>query len=376
MSSILIASHIPERRWWNFIGPWPFRPLLILIATVLFYNITAVGAMTTSGNLSIRNFAVVGLTQALISSLPVAIAIWLGRRWQVRHGVHWGSYLFFLACAVAGALTMRYFLVLDDVSPGDLAVGFAIATSRITLFLFVVLALAGAVTERLQRQIIATQEVLEETRWQQEQILRADEEARRQVADLLHDRVQAGLITACLELQALPDDESQKDAAISTIVQRLENLRAIDVKRAARALSPSLQDVDLHAALRELGSQYEPRMVTNVDVAAEVERRISDPETRLALYRITEQALMNSAIHGQAHHVDISVRISGDSTIEWEVRDDGQGLPGDHTDRGLGSALMDTWMRRLGGEWSLKPRDGGGAVCSASVPMVHSTSQL
>ena len=375
MSSSVVVAQIPERRWWNFIGPWPFRPLLMWVASTLFYNITAVGAMTNSGNLSLRNFAVVGLSQAFISSLPIAAFMWLGKRWQVAHGVHWGSYLFFIACAAIGALTIRYFLVLRNVPPGDVDIALSIATSRVTLFLFVVLALAGAVTERLQRQVIATQEALEEARSQQEQILRADEEARRQVAELLHDRVQAGLIAACLELQALPEDE-QREAAIATIVQRLENLRAIDVRRAARALSPSLQDVDLHAALRELGSQYEPRMITSVDVATDVENLISDPETRLGLYRITEQALMNSAIHGFAQHVDVSIRVSGDFTIEWEVRDDGKGLSDGPVDQGLGSALTNTWMRRLRGEWSLKPRDGGGAVCRAAIPIVQRPSQL
>lgn len=376
MSSTVALPPGEDRRWWNYIGPWPFRPALIFAGTVLFYNITAVGAMTTAGNLSIRNFAISGLTQAVLSSLPVTAAIWLGKRWQLTHGVRWGSYLLFIALAIVGALTVRYFLVVEVLYRGEIATALIIATSRITLFLFAVLALAGAVTERLQRQVIATRQALEQSRTQQEQILQADEEARRQVADLLHDRVQAGLITACLELQALPQDPQQRDASISTIVQRLESLRAIDVKRAARSLSPSLQDVDLHAALRELGSQYEPTVITNVDVSMEVESNLVDPEIRLGLYRITEQALMNAVIHGHAQHVGISIRISGSSTVEWEVRDDGQGLTSGETKQGLGSALMTTWMRRLGGEWSLKPRDGGGVVCRASVPLVHNSSQL
>lgn len=376
MTAMSSFQPVENRRWWNFVGPWPFRPTLMFAGGLLFYNITAVGAVTTTGNLSVRNYAVAGLADAFLSSIPLAVAMWVGRRWQRVNGVRWGSYLFFIAVAVAGALTVRYLLVLRDFYADDLVTAFGIAFARITLFMFVVLALAGAVTERLQRQVIATEVALEQSRTQQEQILQADEEARRQVADLLHDRVQAGLITACLELQTLPDDDQQRDASISTIVQRLENLRAIDVKRAARSLSPSLHDVDLHAAMRELSLQYEPRMITNVDVSTEVERRITNPEIRLGLYRITEQALMNSVIHGHAQHVDISIRISGDSMVEWEVRDDGRGLTEGDLKQGLGSALMTTWMRRLGGEWSVKPRDGGGVVCRAAIPLVQGDSRL
>lgn len=375
MSSTPLFPPMKERRWWNYAGPWPFRPVYVFVTTWLFYNITAVGAATVGATFDPGRFVRDGLIQAFVSSLPVTFVFFVGRRWQIKHGVRWGSYVFFLAVAVAGTVTVRYFLVIGDIETTNLIGPLGVATTRITLFLLVTLAIAGAVTERLQKQIVATQEALEESRRQQEQILKADEDARRQVADLLHDRVQAGLIAACLELQSLPDDEAHKDAIIATIVHRLEQLRGIDVKRAARALSPSLQDVDLHAALRELAMQYGPRMETSVDVASDVELRIGDPEVRLGLYRITEQALMNAAVHGYAQHVDISIRISEGSMIVWEVRDDGRGITSPH-DAGLGSALMTTWMRRLDGTWSLDARDGGGAVCKATIPLSSTRSQM
>lgn len=365
------TSFVPaerDRRWWQYIGPWPFRPTLVFVTTWLFYNSTAVGAATV-GDFNPARFIGSGLLESFISSLPVTAVVWLGRRWQNRYGQHWGSYVLFIVGAVVGAVIVRFFLVVDDITTSSFAGPLAIASTRITLFLVVVLAVAGVVTERLQNQVFATKAALEESRRQQDQILKADEDARRQVADLLHDRVQAGLIAACLELQALPEDDRQKDASISTIVKRLETIRGIDVKRAARALSPSLQDVDLHAAVRELASQYEPRTQTSVDVASDVERRISDLEMRLGLYRLTEQALLNAVVHGHARHVDVSIRIQDESTIVWEVRDDGRGLSTESVEQGLGSALMTTWMRRLGGEWSLEPREGGGACCRASMPL-------
>lgn len=376
MSPTPLFPPMEERRWWDYAGPWPFRPAYTFVTTWLFYNITAVGAATVGTAFDPGTFIRNGLIQAFVSSLPVTVVFFFGRRWQIKHGVRLGSYVFFIAVAVVTTVAIRYLLVIGDIETTNLIGPLGVATTRITLFLLVTLAIAGAVTERLQKQVLATQEALEEARRQQDQILQADEQARRQVADLLHDRVQAGLITACLELQTLPEGESDRREVISAIVQRLENLRAIDVKRAARALSPSLHDVDLHAALRELGSQYEPRMVTSIDVSPEVESMINDPEIRLGLYRLTEQALMNSAIHGHARHVDASIRITFGDVIVWEVRDDGSGLPTTDLEPGLGSALMATWMQRLGGDWSLQPREGGGTVCSARIPLAEAPSQL
>jgi signal transduction histidine kinase len=367
---------VEERRWWNYIGPWPMRPVLMFVSSWYFFTVTAVGGMIYGAGPSIRDFLVDGFVQGLLSGLPIGVAMWMGRRWQRRHGVHWGSYLTFIGLAIVGALVIRYVFVIRFAFPTSSEALIPVAALRLFLLISLVLAVAGAVTERLQKQVIATAVALEDSRRQQEQILKADEDARRQVANRLHDRVQAGLMAACLELQALPGDEEERRQSITSIIRRLEGIRSIDVKKAARALSPSLQDVDLHAALRELGSQYEPGMVTYVDVSPEVENLLTDPEIRLGLYRITEQALLNSAVHGQAHHVEAVIRIIDNTSIHWEVRDDGRGLPIIESSPGLGSALMTTWMRRLGGEWTLNQMMSGGVSCRARIPLQQDPSHM
>lgn len=376
MTGVVTFPPVDERRWWNFIGPWPMRPVLMFVSSWYFFTVTAVGGMIYGSGPSIRDFLIDGFIQGFLSGLPIGGAMWIGRRWQAKHGVRWGSYVSFIGLAIVGALAVRYVFVIRFAVPESGEALIPVAALRLFLLISLVLAVAGAVTERLQKQVIATATALEEARRQQEQILKADEDARRQVADLLHDRVQAGLIAACLELQSLPEEESDRGRSVASIIRRLEGLRSIDVKRAARALSPSLHDVDLHAALRELGSQYEPGMVTRVDVPPEVEKRLTDPEIRLGLYRITEQALMNSAMHGHSRQVEASIQIIDDALIVWEVRDDGRGLDNRSTSPGLGSALMNTWMRRLGGEWTLAPIMTGGASCRATIPLAPHSSHM
>lgn len=351
----------PQRSWWGYAGPWPLRPVLVFIVTWYFFNVTTVGAITVATDVGVREFFVDGMAQGFVSAVPLGLTLWLGRRWQMRNGVRWRSYLSFVFLGALLVVAVRYFVFLRPVVDERGESSLVFAFFRLTILVLVALALAGAVTERLQRQVNATTKALEVSRRQQAQILQADENARRQVAELLHDRVQAGLITACMELQSLPVDDEERRTAVAATIRQLETLRSIDVRRAARALSPSLQDVDLHAALRELGAQYEPTMRTTVDVSSDVEQRIDDPEIRLAIYRIAEQALMNSASHGRARNVDISVRISG-PTLTMDIHDDGVGLRDQPRSDGLGSALITTWARKLGGQWSLLDGAQGGAV--------------
>lgn len=350
-----------QRPWWGYVGPWPFRPLLVFVVTWYFFIVTTVGAVTISTDIGIANFFLVGIGQGIVSAAPLGMTLWIGRRWQEKRGIRWLSYFAFITVGSVLVIAVRYALFVSQVVEVRGASSLVLAFIRLSALVLVALALAGAVTERLQRQVRATTKALEVSRRQQEQILQADENARRQVAELLHDRVQAGLITACMELQALPADDDERRTAVAATIRQLETLRSIDVKRAARALSPSLQDVDLHAALRELGAQYEPTMRTTVDVPSDVELRIDDPEIRLAIYRIAEQALMNSASHGRARNVDISVRISG-PTLTMDIRDDGVGLRDQPRSEGLGSALITTWARKLGGQWSLLDGAQGGVV--------------
>jgi len=229
------------------------------------------------------------------------------------------------------------------------------------------LAVTGAVVQRLRRETEVAQAALAESRRQQAILLESEERSRRQVAQLLHDRVQAGIIAASLELRLV--GSSGDDSRVQAVVDRLERLRDIDLRQAARALSPDLVNVDLRSALADLASGYEPTMTTRVDITPGVLRDRRVPETTLlAIYRIVEQGLLNAAGHGHALSVRVSVTMS-DSTIQVVVADDGRGLPASGLHPGLGTAVIEAWCQVAGGTWSLEPGRSGGAVLRATLPL-------
>lgn len=352
------GSTMPALRWWQYIGPWPIRPVPVTIFATLFFAFTA----AASAVLEVQLVAHVSFAAQTLSVITAGAVLWallcLGQRWALRHPLGLTGYLFvFAVAAIAGVLVRSFIGGVSDLLL-DSPASFITTVVRVGVPVVAVNSIIGVTTARLIAQVEQTQAALALTRIQQDWMLSADEQARRQVAETLHDRVQATLIAACLQLQAT--DPSDR-AGIDAVIGRLEELRKVDVRRAARALSPTLSEVGLASSLSELGAQYEPGMVTLVRVGQDVEGgpgRVGE-RTRLGCYRIVEQALLNSAIHGRATTCTVDIRLEGDELL-ITVDDDGRGLGAQVPEAGSGSALMSTWARTLGGEWEWGPRPGGG----------------
>lgn len=364
-------SESTRHHWWTLIGPWSIRPALLTGVAFLYY--LAYRAGQQGGILLLDPKSI---TETIIPGLLIALILYgvayLGRAWQRRQGIGWVNYLVTLGAMTAIAVAFRVG-VLSGVPA--MSAGANLAAYGRFLFTFMLTsAVAGVIVSRLEAQVTATQEALRVAREQQVQLIAADEEARRQVSLLLHDRVQAGLLTTCLELRglapALPPGER---SVLEGLIERLEAMRVLDVRQAARVLSPNLEEVDLQTALEDLAAQYEAIFMTEVVIEAADERELSDrwPFTALAIYRIVDQGLINVAAHAAAESVIVRVERVSDG-FRVSVQDDGRGLSGPQQP-GLGSTLITTWVRATDGEWSLLPNTGmSGATLMATLRPVES----
>ena len=337
-------------------GPYPIRPALLAGTVGILALLLMLVPSTAYWWKSETSLAAV-MTGALIAGGTWVLAL-LGRAWQRRHGVHWASYLLILVLAgIVAALLRTYYPGAPDLPSEGLGLGPAFV--RAVLAILLVNMLIGISTRRLQDQVDATQEALEIAREQQLLILTADEEARRQISSLLHDRVQAELIAVCMEMRSvahlLPDTDQSK---LHPLIQRLETLRSLDLRNAARSLSPDLDAVDLQTAIEDLAMPFEASLliVVNVDESIDENRHELGESLLLACYRIVEQGLLNVAAHAQASRVDIRVFRDLDM-VRVSVVDDGIGLQEDRP-RGLGSVVITTWVRAMQGDWRYKAREG------------------
>lgn len=333
-----------QLRWWQWIGPWPLRPLAVGLLTGIF------ALATTSYLLSFASAPrIVG--SAILAGASVGLAMWLARRLAPRATQHLAGYL--AAVAVAAGIgnaareltgTLLTFPQLPWL-PNYLFTWF-----RSIAFVLIILALLGASQRRLQRQA--------------EALLTADEEVRRQVALVLHDRVQAGLISACLRLRRTMGGDAQRDEQVRLVTDQLEHLRALDVRQAVHALSPNLSEVDLVTAIDELADTYRPAMEIDVTLADGV---AVPAKLKLGIYRIVEQGLLNAAIHGRAQHCTVRLEARRTSLLV-RVVDDGAGSS-PRARSGFGTTLIDTWCRILGGSWSRGAAPGGGTELRVILPL-------
>jgi signal transduction histidine kinase len=350
------------RRWWQWVGPWPLLPLID--------GIFAAGLAFAARSESItRDTALSEIAIAVAYGVIVGVIIAASRRWLTEFAESGLGYIatIIFAVLVGNAFRDSQGVVLDY--PAQPAwIDFTIAVSRSVIAIVILQAIVGALQTRLQQQVTTTSATLDVVEQQAEALLRADEEVRSSVASLLHDRVQGGLLAACLRLQAVPDQEPSTRQEIDSIIGDLERLRALDVRRAVRTLSPSLRDIDLESAIREMVEPFQPAIDVSIAMPREVP---DDPSIRLGAYRIIEQGLLNAIDHGRAHRVDITVTRAPDQ-LEITVRDDGAGLDAGHRS-GFGMTLVDTWCRTLGGDWELRDADGVGTVLIAHLP-VHDDS--
>lgn len=353
------------RRWWQYIGPWPLRPW---VAGLIVGGLIVVSSSPyVPGNL-VRNLLVV-VPSALVPALAAAVGVGgtlllVSKTLRGREVRSLVAYLFVIltAAVVGSTLSVAAELAVGLVSAEQIGL-LPVRSGRMTLWLIFVLALAGVTSERLYRQTKLAERSLRELREQHSLMLIHEEQSRRQSAMLLHDQVQAGLITACLELKLVTADETAVNRErIDAAITRIDHIRGLELHQAARALSPDLSNLGLHGALRDLMRIYEPAMKASIHVAPEV-TKVSPPiptQALLACYRIVEQGVLNSAVHGQATECVITVTLPSDTTVSIEVTDNGTGVTQTDHARGFGSAVLDSWCRVLGGSWALNyPPEGG-----------------
>jgi signal transduction histidine kinase len=263
------------------------------------------------------------------------------------------------AAGVGGAIGGAARLPLELLVGSDLTVGDAAASMLTEAGWFVIAALAANTVARLARNERATRDALSEALQRQTvlrtQMLAADLQARRDVAEWLHGHLQAELLLAADQMRRLgPEGEE--------IAARLTRLREDEVRGLARSLHPTLAEIDLIGALHELGRRFSSGTDVTTDVDRALVRTSLPANVAVATYRVCEEAVANAVKHGAARNVAILLRKDPDTEdLTLTVVDDGTGDAGSSAP-GLGLALIDTYVRTVGGTWDLRLREGTGAT--------------
>jgi two-component system, NarL family, sensor histidine kinase UhpB len=210
-------------------------------------------------------------------------------------------------------------------------------------------------------------------------LIRAQEDERQRIARELHDdtgQVLTLLLIRLKLLESLPGAE-----AVQPQIEELRGLiaSAIDqVRRLALNLRPpTIDQLGLIPALRSLVATFTESTGLHVSVELPRESITLARERTLAVYRVVQEALTNTAKHASAQHISVVVRREGDWLVAT-IRDDGRGFSpetfaGRHRQpsggAGVGLFGMEERARLAGGSLALQSAPGRGASVTLRVPL-------
>ena len=202
-------------------------------------------------------------------------------------------------------------------------------------------------------------------------MLRAQENERRSLARELHDEVGQSLSAILMEVEsAVCADEAREKhdhlQSIRTLAERTVN----EVRDLALLLRPSmLDDFGLVPALNWHARETAKRTGLKIAVSADEDADNLPDEHKTCVYRLVQEALNNSARHGNARSVEVAVKRE-DRRVLFSVRDDGVGFNPQQV-RGMGLLGMEERVRRLGGSVHINSELGRGTVVSAELPVAE-----
>lgn len=217
----------------------------------------------------------------------------------------------------------------------------------------------------------------EELQLSRQRLVTVQEAVRRDIAQEIHGSVQNRLIILSHRLAELERLASAADVAaeLADLRQKLGDLIDGHVRSISHRLYPSILRRGLVPALQSLGDHFEPAMAIEMDLNEELMRhervnpRFIAEQSRLAAYRIAEEALTNAVKHAKATRATIRLELHSDERLRLTVRNDGQGFDTEEAAGGLGILMMQDYAEVVGGKCVIDSARDRGTVVSATLPL-------
>ena len=197
------------------------------------------------------------------------------------------------------------------------------------------------------------------------------EEERRHISRELHDEAGQVLIGIKLGLQVLARQLPPELPELRGDLDRMRDLvnqSARQLKDLARRLRPpTLDQLGLDVAIRQLAFDHGARTGMTVDLDLNPPKTRLSQTTEIAIYRVAQEALTNVAKHSDAAQVHVSLR-STDGGLEFRMRDDGKGFDIGVLRTGLGLLGMKERVDMLMGQFEVDSQPGEGTSIRVVVP--------
>ena len=199
------------------------------------------------------------------------------------------------------------------------------------------------------------------------QIITAEQDERRRLANELHDGAVQSLSGVALLLDAGLNsiEEGRKDEAQQIIGRALERHRATigQLRTLSFNLEPVvLRDQGFAPAVRALTDQIELAHDVHVELDVDAAEQLAE-KTQAALYQIIREAVNQAVRRGPPQTLSVTVRKAPDGSMETAVSDD---APGERRRRSLEE--LEERARTLNGDLTVEQPAGGGTTVRVVLP--------
>jgi two-component system NarL family sensor kinase len=214
----------------------------------------------------------------------------------------------------------------------------------------------AAENERLAAEVADLREQLDTCRQLVNQVMAAEDQGRRRIAQLIHDDSLQTLLAANQELIEAAPGRAQVQRAHEVVEAAIARLR-----EAMLSLHPvTLEQGGFEQALGAVARQSARQGGFEIDVR--VDPRALEREDELLL-AVARELLTNAARHAEASRVELAIRNNGEA-LELEVADDGRGMaPGRRhealAEGHIGLASVNERVRAAGGDFDVSSSDAG-----------------
>jgi signal transduction histidine kinase len=199
------------------------------------------------------------------------------------------------------------------------------------------------------------------------QIITAEQDERRRLANELHDGAVQALSGVALLLDAGLNsiEEGRKEEAQQIIGRALERHRSTIGQ--LRSLSFNLEPVVLRdqgfaPAVRALTDQIEVAHDVHVELDVDAADRLAE-QTQAALYQIIREAVNQAVRRGPPQTLSVTIRSTNEGGVETAISDD---APGERRRRSLEE--LEERARTLNGDLIVDQPEGGGTTVRVVLP--------
>lgn len=288
-------------------------------------------------------------------ALPVFVLAWFcGKAWGIAGG-GFSALLWWCANRFTGDPDLRGWIGVWEVS-------------RHGSFLLIV-ALVGSAL-RAKNNIAAERiELLERSQRLEHEIVNISEAEQRRIGQDLHDGLCQYLAGLACSASSLRDDlqklHLEADANVADELVTLLQDAVVQTRDLARKLVPAhVSRLGLVLALDSLTQSVTRLHGVNCRFRSRASSAHWDEHTAMHLYRIAQEAINNATRHGKAKNIFLFFT-AADHSIKLRVVDDGRGIS-ESTSEGVGLDIMRYRARLIGGQLTIRRRNGRGTVISCT----------